>query len=186
MLRFVGNYGISVRARRNTTTNLSQESQFWSHNLNMVIQATNQKAKHPTAAFGFDRKEKKYSNRRFEYISHSYVDKTWSRFIWKWKLHGATCCNSCSSNKLPPFVSIYCPPLHCKRKQRSTGHTSFVTLSNFFSAFNLRAPFRVAAVSHWSWRIGSESYGRAVISSGYDYAMWSIGNRNEYMRTELA
>ena len=144
----------------------------------MVIQATNQKAKHPTAAFGFDGKEKKYSNRRSEYILYSYVDETWSRFVWKWKLQGATCCNSWNSNILPPFVSIYCPPLHYKRKQRSTGHTSFVTLSNFFSAFNLRVPFRVVAVSHWSWHIGSESYGRAVISSEYDYAMCSGVPRN--------
>jgi hypothetical protein len=34
----------------------------------MVIQDRNQKAKHPIAAFGFHRKEKKYTNRRFEYI----------------------------------------------------------------------------------------------------------------------
>jgi len=155
----------------------------------MVIQATNQKAKHLAAAFGFDRMEKKiYSNRRFEYILHSYVDTTWSWFVWKWKLHVATCRNSCcsSSNKLPPFVSIYCPPLHCERKQRSAGHTSFETLSTFFRAFNLHVPFRVAAVSHWNWRIGSESYGRTVISSGYDCALCGIGNRNEYTRTKLA
>jgi hypothetical protein len=59
MLRFVGDSGIFVRTMRNTMTNLSQVSQFLSHNLNMVIQATNQKAKHPTAAFAFDRKDKK-------------------------------------------------------------------------------------------------------------------------------
>jgi hypothetical protein len=75
-LRFEGNSGIFVRTLRNTTTNLSQESQFLSHDLNMVIKATNQKAKHPAAAFGFDRKEKKYSNRRFEYILHSYAHRT--------------------------------------------------------------------------------------------------------------
>jgi len=76
MSRFEGNSGIFVKTLKNTTTTLSQESQFsLSHNLNMVIQATNQKAKHPAAAFGFDRKERKnYSNRRFEYILYSYVD----------------------------------------------------------------------------------------------------------------
>jgi hypothetical protein len=107
ILRFVGNSGISVRTLRNTTTNLSQANQFLSRNLNMVMQATNQKAKHPTTAFGFDRKEKKYSNRRSECILHSCVDKTWSRFVWKWKLHGATCCNNCSRNKLPPLLSRF-------------------------------------------------------------------------------
>ena len=168
MLRFEGNSGIFVRTLRNTTTNLSQDSQFLRHNLNMVTYDTNQKATHPTAAFGSARKEKKYSNRRFEYVLHTHVDKTWSGFVWKWKLHGATCGSSCASNKPPSIVSIYCPPLHSKRKQRSRGHTSFVTLSIFFSAFNLHVPFRVAAVSHWNWRIGSESYGRAVISIRYD------------------
>lgn len=90
ILRFEGNSGIFVKTLRNTTTTLSQESQFLSHSLNMVIQANNQKAKHPTAAFGLRQKgEKIFQSAFWIHFTFIYVDTTWSRFVWKWKLHGA-------------------------------------------------------------------------------------------------